>query len=174
MPAALSAKESPSDIFQETFVEVQKAFSTFEGTTVEEACSWLRRIFLRQVCKARRHFIESGKRCISKEVPIVSREGQVGIRNVSEHASVEPLDEAIEREATDQYWLAFAQLSNNQKRIMRLRSFEDMSFKDIADLLGCTEEAARKAHFRAMRKMCDLLGVVHPDGCRHSNYLVGN
>jgi DNA-directed RNA polymerase specialized sigma24 family protein len=56
LPSDLRAKIGPSDIVQETAVDMQRDFGQFTGTTPEECFAWLREVLQHNVVDAiRRH-----------------------------------------------------------------------------------------------------------------------
>src|ERR671922_827830 len=63
----LRAKNSPSDVVQETFVEAQRAFGHFQGDTEAELLAWLRQLLLHRVGKLRRRYRDTQKRRLARE-----------------------------------------------------------------------------------------------------------
>src|SRR5579871_1471767 len=59
MDLQLRAKGGASDIVQETFLEAQRAFENFQGTSEEELRAWLRRILLNNLGDFTRRYRES-------------------------------------------------------------------------------------------------------------------
>src|SRR5438094_283860 len=77
----LRAKNSPSDVVQETFVEAQRAFGQFQGDTEDELLAWLRQLLLHRVGKLRRRYRDTQKRRLTREVALggdESSDGPVG------------------------------------------------------------------------------------------------
>jgi RNA polymerase sigma-70 factor, ECF subfamily len=64
----LQAKVGASDLVQETFVRAHQVFESFHGRTETELLGWLRRMLLNQVLVARRHYGQTLKRDVSREV----------------------------------------------------------------------------------------------------------
>lgn len=56
---------------------------------------------------------------------------------------------------------AFAQLSEDDREILRLVAWEGLGFGDVAAALGCTRVAARVRFHRAKRRLGGLLGDEH-------------
>ena len=81
----LWAKGGASDLVQETFLEAQKDFGSFEGTTRAEVLAWLRRILLNNVSNFRRRYVGSEKRQIARELsldrPGMSSDGRFARRS---------------------------------------------------------------------------------------------
>jgi RNA polymerase sigma-70 factor (ECF subfamily) len=66
----LRAKNSPSDVVQETFVEVQRSFGHFQGDTEAELLAWMRQLLLHRLGKLRRRYRETQKRRLAREVAL--------------------------------------------------------------------------------------------------------
>ena len=60
---------------------------------------------------------------------------------------------------------AIGQLPPKQKLVLELRVFDDLSFKEVAELADCTENTAKVNFHYAVKKLRDLLG---PDGGDHA------
>jgi RNA polymerase sigma-70 factor (ECF subfamily) len=61
---------------------------------------------------------------------------------------------------------AEAQLSDADRRIIHLRHFAGLSFKQIADVLGQPLGTVLARHHRALRKLRDLMGPADREGDR--------
>ena len=67
----LRAKVSPSDVVQETFLEAQKHFDQFRGSSQEELLAWLSSILHSLLRNASRRYKETQKRDVSREVRVI-------------------------------------------------------------------------------------------------------
>jgi RNA polymerase sigma-70 factor (ECF subfamily) len=56
---------------------------------------------------------------------------------------------------------AIAQLPPKQKLVLELRVFDDLSFKEVADLAVCSENTAKVNFHYAVKRLRDILGVDH-------------
>jgi RNA polymerase sigma-70 factor (ECF subfamily) len=56
---------------------------------------------------------------------------------------------------------AIAQLPPKQKLVLELRVFDDLSFKEVAELADCTENTAKVNFHYAVRRLRDILGGEH-------------
>ena len=56
---------------------------------------------------------------------------------------------------------AIAQLPPKQKLVLELRVFDDLSFKEVAELADCTENTAKVNFHYAVKKLRDILGGAH-------------
>jgi len=71
-----------------------------------------------------------------------------------------PAEQAVSREALEQVAKAVARLPAEFRAAFLLRVEEGLSFRQIAGVLGLTEETARWRVFKARQK---LLGLLNPD-----------
>ena len=67
---------------------------------------------------------------------------------------------AEQREVLD----ALARLRPQDQEILRLRAYEHLTMAEIAVVLGCSVEAAKKRSARAMQRLRDEAGVPHANG----------
>ncbi len=71
-----------------------------------------------------------------------------------------PVEQVLSKEAMQQVARAVGRLPNEFRSAFLLRVEEDLSFRQIADVLGITEETARWRVFKARQK---LLSVLAPE-----------
>jgi RNA polymerase sigma-70 factor (ECF subfamily) len=72
---------------------------------------------------------------------------------------VNPVDEALSREALQEVAQAIAKVPAELRSALLLRVDEGLSFREIADVLGLTEETARWRVFKARQKLLSLLAA---------------
>jgi RNA polymerase sigma-70 factor (ECF subfamily) len=56
---------------------------------------------------------------------------------------------------------AIAQLPPKQKLVLELRVFDDLSFKEVAELADCSENTAKVNFHYAVKRLRDILGANH-------------
>lgn len=56
---------------------------------------------------------------------------------------------------------AIALLPPKQKLVLELRVFDDLSFKEVAELADCTENTAKVNFHYAVKRLRDILGAEH-------------
>jgi RNA polymerase sigma-70 factor (ECF subfamily) len=151
LPAELRAKIGPSDLVQETAVDMHRDFAQFNGTTAEECFAWLREILRHNVVDAVRHYRESLKRNVTLEVSL-------GSSPACHHAALverarQPDGSAIRREEAATLNDVLARLPEEYRRVLQLRYWSGMSFVDMAPLLGRSPDAVRKLWYRAVERL---------------------
>jgi RNA polymerase sigma-70 factor (ECF subfamily) len=158
LPADLRAKIGPSDVVQETAVDMQRDFAHFAGTTAEELFAWLREILRHNLVDAVRHYRESLKRDVTREVSLASPPGRRDGEAVPE-AINSPDGSAIRREEAATLNQVLDRLPPEYRRVLQLRYWSGMSFVDMAPQLGRSPDAARKLWYRALERLQSELAM---------------
>lgn len=70
-----------------------------------------------------------------------------------------PPDAALRAVANDALWAACARLPQAQRVAAVLRYYEGLSYREVGDLVGCGEAAARSRVFRGIAALRELLGT---------------
>jgi RNA polymerase sigma-70 factor, ECF subfamily len=130
------------DLTQETFLKAFAAVNRFQAGSNFRA--WLFRI-------AHNNFVNQRRAVRHNRQPLVPE--------VAEDPRG-PVGEALSREALRLIADAVAKLPSDFRGALTLRVDEGMSFRDIAAVLGITEETARWRVFKARQK---LMAVLAPD-----------
>lgn len=151
LPGDLRMKVSPSDVVQETAVDMQRGFGQFAGTTAEECFAWLREVLRHNVVDAIRRYRDAQKRdpaCETSLDGFRSREQ----RNLGALAR-RPEDSAIRREEAAVVNNILARLPPDYRRVLELRYWGGLTFVAIAPELGRSPEAVRKLWYRAIERL---------------------
>ena len=131
-----------SDVSQQAFVRAFKGIASFRGAATVR--SWLYRIAIN--CAL------SWLRDHRREEPT----------EIAEDALVEanPAPAAlIGGEQGARLRAAIAELPPKQKLVLELRVFDDLSFKEVAELAECTENTAKVNFHYAVKRLRDILGA---------------
>jgi RNA polymerase sigma-70 factor (ECF subfamily) len=150
-PADIRAKVGPSDVIQETALDMHRDFSRFVGTTAEECFAWLREILRHNMVDAVRRYRTSMKRRSTREVSLSHAERRQADAFMA--AGRPPDGSAIRREEAAVLGDVLARLPDEYQRVLRLRYWGGMAFVDMAPLLGRSPEAVRKLWFRAVERL---------------------
>ena len=149
-------REQAEDIFQETFKRVHEKAHTFRG---EGFKSWLFTIGTRVAIDALR------KR---KRQPVVSLNHSVGCADghCDELGAVTPADccdpgqEAEIAEQKEQVRLAVEELPTKQRATLVLAYYQQLSYPEVADVLGCSTGTVKVEMSRALRTLAQRLPDV--------------
>ncbi len=149
----LQGKVGASDLVQETFVRAQGVFGGFQGTAESELLGWLRKILLNQILIVRRHYGETLKRNISREV---SCSGDSSVQAAAESvpdAGNSPATCLLINEEAVALYEAVEALPADYRQIITLRYWKELPFEEIGAKMGRSPAAARKLFARALRTL---------------------
>jgi RNA polymerase sigma-70 factor (ECF subfamily) len=153
----LRAKNSPSDVVQETFVEAQRAFGQFQGDTEAELLAWLRQLLLHRVGKLRRRYRDTQKRQLAREVALGGDDSGSGLAGILAAGTLSPSGQAMEHEQDQALQAALGRLPEDYRRVITLRHEHQLPFEEIGRLLDRSPEAARKLWARAVERLQEEL-----------------
>jgi RNA polymerase sigma-70 factor (ECF subfamily) len=133
------------ELVQDTFVRAFNSLESFRGES--SLRTWLFTIERRLMLDRRR-----AERRRPEKVPVAESDA------ASEYTA---LDGMVADEMQERVRAAVDQLTALQREVFTLRVTEGLSYKEIADIVGSTEGAARVHYHHAMRAVKEYLGVPH-------------
>jgi RNA polymerase sigma-70 factor (ECF subfamily) len=141
--ASLGQRVDVDEVVQDTFV---RAFGSIDSFRADSSLrTWLFTIERRLILDRRR----AERR----------RRDDTSVDDVDAATEFDPLDEMVAEEAQARVKRAVERLSRLQREVFLLRVNEGLSYKEIAEVLGSTEGAARVHYHNAMRAVKESLYV---------------
>jgi RNA polymerase sigma-70 factor, ECF subfamily len=139
---ALRERLESRDILQATLLKSFRHLDEFRGADGRALMAWLARIADREIVD-RADYYRRERRDLARETPIDDQpELAARARSVLSQAIADEQASAIEA--------ALESLSESHRQVILLRTFEDLSFREIAERLGRSEDACRMLLARAM------------------------
>jgi RNA polymerase sigma-70 factor (ECF subfamily) len=139
--SSLGVRDDVEELVQDTFVRAFQSLEGFRGASSFR--TWLFTIARRLLLDRRR----SEQR----------RRDRVEIQEADVATEYDALDKLVAGEAEARVVEATKRLSPTQREVFMLRVAEGMSYKEIADVVGTTEGAARVHYHNAMRTIKEHL-----------------
>ncbi|MCK4547081.1 MAG: RNA polymerase sigma factor [Candidatus Eisenbacteria sp.] len=137
----LGNRDEAMDVLQDTFVHAIQGIHRFSGEGSLEG--WLAVIAIRRATDWKRRFLPRLKRMVPfEEARAIA---VANPRDVEFTGEGRRLKECL------------ARLSHRQRTALLLREFQELSFAEIGEALGCKEATARVHHLRARERMQALL-----------------
>lgn len=158
-PQKLQAKESPSDLVQQSVTEAVHALPNFDGSSPEQWQAWLRSILMNNFSNLLKHYSRK-KRNISREAPAGLGSASSPCPSLIDPEPT-PLTHLLQSEGASQLQAALATLSDKHREIIFLRHHEKLSFKEIGSRLELTEDTAQKRWTRAIFALSQRIGNPH-------------
>ncbi len=134
--------EDTNDLLQEVFIKVWKGLPSFNGHS--SLYTWLYRIAVNETLGFLRR--EKWRHLVRLNDP-----AQVARRRL--RASVETDGEAVLQQLHE----ALLQLSPQQRAVFNLRYFDDLPFKEIAQIMGRSESTVKVHYHLARKKVEEIL-----------------
>ena len=138
---SVGARAEVEEVVQDTFV---RAFGSLDGFRGESTFrTWLFTIARRLVIDRRRAVRRRGE--------------EVAVQDTDARTEYDALDAVVADETEGRLRAAMARLTPTQREVFSLRVGEGMSYREIADVAGTTEGAARVHYHNAMRAIKEFL-----------------
>ena len=131
------------DVAQQTFVRAYKAIASFRGAA--SVRSWLYRIAINCALS----WVRDHRREEPHDISTMTSDALVG--DDGTHATLE--GEARRTLLRS----AIAQLPPKQRMVVELRVFDDLAFKEVAELAECSENTAKVNFHHAVKRLRELL-----------------
>ena len=139
------------DVVQEALVSAFYELKRFRGDSA--FYSWLYRIAHNKAISRRRR-----------------KRATLSLDTELQRSQLEPVDsgggptQPLEcREQNERVRKALGRLSDSFRTILILREYEDLSYTDMAEVLGCSIGTVESRLFRARQRFKDALGRMYPD-----------
>ncbi|MFI5461156.1 MAG: sigma-70 family RNA polymerase sigma factor [Isosphaerales bacterium] len=156
---ALAARFDPEEILAEAFLRSVDRWSDYDPEAMS-TYTWLYRIVLDCVIEAWRKANAAG-RSIQREVPWPERSSvQLGLGLVGSTTS--PSEAFARAELRERITWAVQQLKPDDREILGMRHFDDLSYQDAAAVLGISPDAAMQRYVRALRRLKLLWNKIEP------------
>lgn len=137
MSPALKAKVEPDDVAQEVLLEVHKRLPAFEDRGQAAFFGWLFRIAENRIRDLVDHF---GAKKRQTPDPVT-------------FSQTSPSTAARRQEQVDRIATAVAGLSPDYQEVIRLRRFQELDTKQVAELMDRSENAVRVLYCRAVKAL---------------------
>jgi RNA polymerase sigma-70 factor, ECF subfamily len=149
----LMSKGGASDLVQETFLDAQRDFARFRGSSLEELRAWLRQILLYNVGAFTRRYRAAEMRSVAREVSLRD-DGSTSCQDEGPaESALTPSAVAIEEEESLALHRAVERLPDADRRVVLLRLEGEQTFEEIGRLTGRSPDAARHVWARAMVRL---------------------
>jgi RNA polymerase sigma-70 factor, ECF subfamily len=162
---ALARRVDASDIVQDVLLRASQRLSDYLRHPTLPFHLWLRQIATDHVIDAHRRHRQAGKRSMDRERPMAAgrTRGFADDRSSLDLAaqlrdpSPTPAALALRHELECRFQDALSHLEDDDREIILLRHFEQLSNGEAARLLGLSDAAAGMRHLRALRRLRALL-----------------
>jgi RNA polymerase sigma-70 factor (ECF subfamily) len=156
----LAARMDPSDVVQEALVEASRKLPAYLRDRPLPFYPWLRHVAWERLVHLHTRHLEARKRTVTREehrrLPLPDQSAVQLIDQLTA-SGTSPSRNAIRVEMRQRVRRALEHLSVRDREVVILRHLEQLSFADIAAVLGITEAATHSRYRRAVERLHDAL-----------------
>src|SRR5262245_49615096 len=158
----IRARVDASDIVQETQLEAARRIADYLQRRPMPFHIWLQKTAHENLLRIRRQHVEADCRSVENEIPLPGG-SSVALAHQLLGSGPTPSQEVREQELARQLRRAVALLSEDDREIVLLRSFEGLTNEEAGQVVGIETAAASKRYTRALLRLRKLLqaGGVH-------------
>jgi RNA polymerase sigma-70 factor (ECF subfamily) len=150
-------REQAEDLFQETFKRVHEKAHTFRGPQFK---GWLFKIATRVALdgfrRGRRIKAVSLNQQLDCDNPNSEQLGAVALAD----SSCNPSEQALKAEQREQVRRAIDLLPARQRATLILAYYQQLSYPDVAEVLGCSVGTVKTQMFRALKTLANKLPEI--------------
>jgi RNA polymerase sigma-70 factor, ECF subfamily len=156
LDAKMRARVDASDVVQETQIDAFRRLADFLDRQPMPFHLWLRKTAYERLIMLRRKHIGASQRAVERELPLPEHSAiTLGHQLVASGTS--PSQQVSDKELAHRVRHALAQLSELDREILLMRTYEGLSYDEIACILEVETATARKRNGRALIRLHRLL-----------------
>jgi len=162
----MAARVDASDVLQETYLEAFRRLPKYLHQERMPFSLWLRWIAREKLAALHRRHLGAKKRSATHEAPLMPADSSAQIVSMIAGRGPSPSQELARAEMAEKVRIALGRLGVEERDLILWRHFEQLSIRDVAQLLQISETAAGKRYIRALdrlRKTLAQLGVSSAD-----------
>jgi RNA polymerase sigma-70 factor, ECF subfamily len=158
----LQVKVDASDVAQDACLEAHRHFGQFQGTTDAEFGAWMRKILAGLLANSVRRYRGTQRRDVRRERPLAYDtidSSQVVARQQTARDET-PSQQAVKRETSRELESAINELPPQYQQVIDLRSLEGLTFVEVAEQMGKSQDSVEKLWRRAIAALRKTLRHV--------------
>lgn len=148
----LRARIDPDDILQEAYVDAAQRVEGFLADSSASPAVWLRLIVLQRLQLMVRSHLLTQKRDSRREVPF-GNNSRARFGSGIAGSFTTPSKVASRNESIEKVELLLSEMPEPDREILTLRHFEQLSNKEVAEVLGISVTAANNRYTRAITRL---------------------
>jgi RNA polymerase sigma-70 factor (ECF subfamily) len=169
---AVSRRVDASDVVQDVLLKANQRLADYLRNPAMPFHLWLRQIAHDHVIDAHRRHRDAARRTLDREraLSVQTGAGVSGSQSSFDLAAqlrdpeLTPAAQALRRELMRRFNTALLRLDDDDREIIVLRHFEQLTNAEAACALGLSEPAAGMRHLRALRRLRAVLGDMPSRG----------
>jgi RNA polymerase sigma-70 factor (ECF subfamily) len=164
MDPVLQRRVDASDIVQDVLIEADRRLKEYLDTAKMPFHVWLRHMARDRLIDAHRRHRGAARRSLDRERTLpqaeLSNQSALDLANLLVDRQMTPAAAATHHELELRFQQALETLDDDDREIVLMRHFEQLSNQQTAEALKLSEPAASMRYLRAMRRLRTLLEEV--------------
>lgn len=156
MDSRLQQRVDPSDVVQESLAQASQRLKGYLRDRPVSFYPWLRQIAWQRLVDSQRRHLEARRRSLAVEVPLhlaLPEHSSIQLANQLAVAHSSPSGRAMRQELQSRVRSLLDQLPPRDREILVLLYLEQLSPREVSEVLGITEGAANVRHVRALQRL---------------------
>lgn len=157
---AVQPRVDASDVVQDVLLEASKRLAEYLRDPAMPFHLWLRCLAQDRVIDAHRRHRKAQRRTVDKEKRLHKEWADRSSMELAAQLidrELTPATAALRHELEGRFQEVLEELGDDDREIILMRHFEQLSNQEVAQSLGLTEAAAGMRHLRALRRLKTLL-----------------
>ncbi len=160
----LLGRVDPEDVLQDAYVNAAKRIDHFPKMECGSPYVWLRAIVAQTLINTHRQHLAAKARDAGREVSIHAgwspRTTSASIARLLVGNLTSPSQAAVRAELADRLTTAVESMGENDREVLVLRHFEELTNSEAAEVLGIEQKAASIRYVRAVRRLKQTLSEL--------------
>lgn len=159
---ALQTRVDASDAVQQTLLRAHERIEQFQGENSAELAGWLRTILARQLVDlARKHHVTSSwAGPIEQSLQPFLDQSSEALGKLADQDAASPSQTAAHRESAVLVARALCSLADEDRQVIDLRNFQELTWAEIGGRMHRSEDAARMLWVRALQRLRPAIEVL--------------
>ncbi len=160
MHPRLATRLDASDVLQETYIELSRRLPEYAKERKLPFFLWLRLLAGERLLHLQRMHLGAEMRTVYRELNLASAMPDASVWNLASQLAGEFTSadrNLIQAELRQKLVDALEQMEPNDREIVALRHFEELSTQEIAEVLQLTRSGVLKRYMRAIRRLRDVV-----------------
>jgi RNA polymerase sigma-70 factor (ECF subfamily) len=163
MDPRLQARVDASDVLQEAYLDAARQLHSYLRDPRVAFYVWLRGLACKRLLKLQRQHLGAQCRAVTRQLALPLHSSAVlGGRLLAPGSS--PSQALLKEELRHRVQSALARLRPEDREVILMRQFEDLSNSEVAQVLGLTEAGATMRHGRALHRLKEVLVAAESAG----------
>ncbi len=167
MDCRLVRRIDPSDVVQDTLIVASEHFDKYLRERPVAFYPWLRRLAVQRLIDAQRRHLTSRRRSLRNEagnLPELAPDASSPLLEWAVDSCSGPLTRVSRDELRRHVRRSIAELAEIDREVLMLRYLEQLSVRDVAQILEISEAAVKGRQLRALERLRNMIDSEYGEG----------